>query len=81
MPVEFVTHTLIDAREIHELREQLSQLRDEYRTLKAKLQAMPAGKARGMTGHELSLLGKKGRELKARVTEIEHACLMKGVLV
>jgi hypothetical protein len=72
---------MIDARQIPTLRLELHRLRGAYKAQKDLLKSLPAGKARGMAGQALSLIGKEGRLVSERINLIEEAAKSVGVIV
>jgi hypothetical protein len=72
---------MIDARQIPTLRLELHRLRGAYKAQKELLKSLPAGKARGLAGQALSLIGKEGRLVAEHVKLIEEAAKQLGVIV
>jgi hypothetical protein len=72
---------MIDARKLPALRLKRDQLRDSYKRQKALLRSLPSGKAKGLAGHQLSLIGMEGRLVSQEIEMIETACKERGVMV
>jgi hypothetical protein len=72
---------MIDARKLPALRLERERLRGAYKAQKELLRSLPSGRARGLCGHKLSMLGKEGRLVSQEITMIEESCKEKGVLV
>lgn len=72
---------MIDARKLPALRQKRDQLRDQYKRQKALLRSLPAGKARGLAGHQLSLIGQEGRLVTQEIKMIEESAKERGVIV
>ena len=72
---------MIDARKLPALRLKQAQLREDYRRQRKLLRSLPSGKARGMAGEKLSLIGREGRIVTTQVEIIEEAAKERGVLV
>lgn len=75
------TTTILDLRPLPGLRAELETARDAYRSQRSVLRGTPSGKAKGMAGYKLSLIGKAGREVAMKVAELEGEALLRGVLV
>lgn len=72
---------MIDARKLPTLRLKRDKLREDYKAQKRLLRSLPSGKARGLAGHQLSLIGQEGRLVTQEIDMIESSAKERGVLV